>query len=246
MNSISIIIATYNAEKVLQSCLDSIIMQHNDNIEIIIIDGKSTDQTIDIIKNNQYYISQWVSEPDNGIYDAWNKGITLAKNKWIMFLGADDKLTPNALSLYMDFLTHKENVDCLDLITSKVQMTDHLGNLKRIKGTRYQWPLYLKDMAIAHPGALHSKKLFAQYGKFDTTYKIVGDYEFLLRAGGSLNTFFIDAITVHMMEGGVSDSASAIKEHYRAVTSANYNKTLAQINFIIAYIKFIIRKGLNL
>src|ERR1700730_11011275 len=89
---ISIIIVTYNAENTLQRCLDSIYIQAYPEIEIIVIDGNSTDNTVEILKRNSSRIAFWKSEPDEGIYDAMNKAIKHITGKWVYFLGADDEL----------------------------------------------------------------------------------------------------------------------------------------------------------
>jgi glycosyltransferase involved in cell wall biosynthesis len=93
----SIIIPTFNSEKVLRECLNSIVEQTFNNYEIILIDGLSTDSTVDIIK--EYSLNNpnihWVSEKDLGIYDAMNKGIKIANGEWVYFLGSDDKLSSN-------------------------------------------------------------------------------------------------------------------------------------------------------
>ena len=90
---VSVVISTYNAEKNLQRAIDSVLSQEcSDDIELLIVDGCSTDNTIDILKENSDRISWWISEEDNGIYDAWNKALLHAKGNWIIFLGADDVL----------------------------------------------------------------------------------------------------------------------------------------------------------
>jgi len=89
---ISVIIVTYNAAKHLRSCLDNIKQQNCANLQLIVIDGASTDGTTGIISGYEDIIDYWVSEPDNGIYDAMNKGIDQIKGKWVLFLGADDIL----------------------------------------------------------------------------------------------------------------------------------------------------------
>lgn len=108
---ISIIIATYNADKTLQRCLYSIALQKTEDIELLIIDGKSKDNTLEIIQKNKAIINFWLSETDKGIYDAWNKGIKLARGKWIMFLGADDMLLEGSMAFYLDYLRHEPNLD---------------------------------------------------------------------------------------------------------------------------------------
>lgn len=251
-STISIIIATYNAEKYLQNCLNSIIPQLNETIELIIIDGGSKDDTVEIIKKNRQHISCFITEPDKGIYDAWNKGIKNTTGDWIMFVGADDQLMPNALNIYNQFIVDNVESDDIDFISTRVRMIDENGNTIRIKGWPFLWPVFLKEMTIAHPGALHSKRLFEKYGNFNIDYKIVGDYEFLLRAGDSLKSLYLDTVTVIMSEGGASDSVKSIKEHYKAVTTTGkYPKHLALLNAILVYSKFRVKKlgrkiGLNL
>ena len=244
MNStISIIIATYNADKFLEQCLYSIIPQVTDNIEIIIIDGDSKDDTVEIIKKHQEHISYWISEPDKGIYDAWNKGIENASGNWIMFIGADDQLVPDAIQAYNQILISNSDIENIDFISCKVEMIDENGNSIRIKGWPHTWPLFLREMTVAHPGALHSKKLFLKYGNYNIDYKIVGDYELLLRAKDSLKSLFVDKIIVKMREGGASDSVKAIKEHFRAATSTGGGaKYSASLNFLLVYSKFKIKK----
>ena len=214
---ISIITATFNAEVCLRNLINSLLPQKSSNIELLIIDGKSTDGTLDIIKTYGSSIDYYISEPDNGIYDAWNKGVVKSRGNWIMFLGADDYLKPNAIEIYLSFLNQNINFKNLDLITSKRTMINLSGNKIREVGSIWIWPKCLKGMLISHPGALHNKNLFTQYGLFNTTFKIAGDYEFLLRAKSKLNAGFIDKTTVIVQEGGISDSILAIREHYRAV-----------------------------
>ncbi|GGF12559.1 glycosyltransferase family 2 protein [Flavobacterium limi] len=251
-NVITIVTATYNAGKYLEKCLNSIIPQLNNEVELIIIDGGSKDNTIDIIKKYQNHISHFVSEPDKGIYDAWNKGIEKASGNWVMFIGADDQLVPDALESYRQFIYNNGGANDIDLISSKVQMIDENGKTIRIKGWPFLWPMFLKEMTIAHPGALHAKKLFEKYGNYDINYKIVGDYELLLRGKDSLKTLYLDKVSVIMSEGGASDSVKSIKEQYKAVVSTGKQpKYLAFINIAIIYCKFKIKKsfrkiGLNL
>ncbi len=96
---ISIIIATYNAAKHLPACLESIVKNASKNIEIVIVDGGSSDGTVQLLQAFDYPLLTWKSEPDNGIYDALNKGTKIAKGKWLHFLGADDKLLPGFAQL---------------------------------------------------------------------------------------------------------------------------------------------------
>ncbi len=252
MDSISIIIATYNAEKYLERCLDSIITQIDFSIELIIIDGGSKDATLNIIRKNSQHISYWHTEPDKGIYDAWNKGLKVSKGSWIMFLGADDYFVPGALQLYKEFIRSRSDRLSEDFISAKVQVISEGGKLIRVWGSAFEWPLFLKGMMIAHPGALHSANLFRKYGNFNINYRIAGDYELLLRAGPELNALFMNNVTVVMNEGGVSDNVKGIYEQYTVVTeSGRYPRHKALLNSSIVYLKFKFKKfarkfGLNI
>jgi len=240
----SIITASYNAEKYIGRLIKSISTQTYINYEFIVIDGASKDNTVEIIKQNSGVISYWISEKDKGIYDAWNKGLKHAKGDWVMFLGCDDILLPNALKSYSDFIDNfKEDVE---YISSRIEMIDASMKPIRVKGWPWSWPFFLREMTVAHPGSLHSKKLFDKYGCFDINYKIVGDYEFLLRPQGKLKAAFLNKVTVKMQEGGASDSIAAIKEHYRAATlTGQYSKLAAFLNSIVIASKFTVKNLLR-
>ena len=87
---ITVIVAVFNGAKTLQHCIDSVAHQSYPNKDLIIIDGGSNDGTVDLLKTNYEQIKYWISEPDKGNYNAWNKGLSQAKGDWICFLGADD------------------------------------------------------------------------------------------------------------------------------------------------------------
>jgi len=250
---ISIITAVYNAEKFLIDFFESIKSHDVNDYELIIIDGGSKDSTVNIIKSYAEYVSYWISEPDKGIYDAWNKGVVKASGEWIMFLGADDKLVTGALKDYARFIKEKQITEdnCL-YISSRMQIIDSSGNNVRIKGWPWEWPFFLKEMTVAHPGSLHSRKLFKDFGLFDPTYRSSGDYELLLRPKDKLNAKFFDQLTVIMLEGGMSDSFLGIEEHRRAaVNSGGANPIMAYLNSVWVRFKFVSKKftkslGLNL
>ena len=104
-------IATFNDGKVLPNAIESVLSQDlSSDYELIVIDGGSEDQTCDVLDRYSNQLAYWSSEPDHGIYEAWNKGIAVAKGKWIAFLGADDTLQPNALSSYAKFLSQNPNL----------------------------------------------------------------------------------------------------------------------------------------
>lgn len=253
MNSkISIVTAVYNGGRFLERFFKSIEQQINNSFELIIIDGGSSDNSIEIIEQHSHLVDYWVSEPDKGIYDAWNKGVKKSSGQWVMFLGSDDLLLEDGIESYVRFMSNQKNLDQIDYISSKVQMIDQQGNPIRIKGWPWEWPTFLKEMTVAHPGSLHSKKLFDKYGLFDTNYKITGDYELLLRPKSELKTLYMPQVTVLMSEGGASDSIASVREQTKAsILTGGASEFQAKLNFWVIYTKFTIKKllrrfGLNL
>lgn len=211
---ISIIIATYNAENYLDICLNSIIPQLDKTNELIIIDGLSKDNTVEIIKKNQKYISYWISEKDNGIYDAWNKGIKAATGDWIMFIGADDELLPNAIKKYIDLLVIKD-FSSFDYISAQNEYVNEDEKLIKLLGNGADWKLMRKGNSAAHVASLHHKKnLFEKVGCYNLDFKICADYEILLRKKDSLKSYFLQERIAKMKVGGMSFSVNAIKESY--------------------------------
>ena len=222
---ISIISATYNAEKYLQTSINSILLQTYKNFEYIVIDGGSKDYTRKIILNNKGSIAYWISERDSGIYDAWNKGLTQARGEWIVFLGADDQLLPDALQNYVDFINNNSKLD-FDYISSRVKRILPNGTVEGIVGKPWIWKEFKFRMTVAHPGSFHSRKLFEKYGNYNTNFKIVSDYEILLRPKSELKAGYINKITVLMSTGGKFDAFNATKEVISMFKTSNHLSTV--------------------
>lgn len=211
---ISIVTATYNAASCLENLIKSFILQKTQEIEFIIIDGESVDDTLNIINKYSEYIDYWISEPDNGIYDAWNKGINVARGRWIMFLGADDILNSDSLKKYLYFLDNNDTL-YIDYISSHNAYVNSDGEVLKILGSSYSsWRSMRRGMSVAHVGSLHNRKLFEQVGLYNTKYSICADYELLLRKRNRLKTLFLDTVIVQMRSGGMSLSHEAIRETY--------------------------------
>ena len=213
-NLITIVIATYNAEEYLQTCLNSIIPQLNSDVELVIIDGESKDSTIQVIENNHKHIKYWISEPDKGIYDAWNKGIKASNNEWIMFIGADDELLPGAINKYLTLL-QSNDLSSYDYISAQNEYVHEDEKLIKLLGNGADWKLMKKGNSAAHVASLHSKKnLFEKVGYYNLDFKICADYEILLRKKDSLKSYFLKERIAKMKVGGMSFSVKAIKESY--------------------------------
>ena len=211
---ISIVVAVYNGAKTLQQCIDSISHQTYPSKELIIIDGGSLDGTVELLRSNQENIAYWISEPDRGIYNAWNKGLLQAKGDWICFLGADD--------YFWDARVLDQVVSQLTTISPKINVA--YGQImllssddEKLYAIGEPWGAvknrFKQLMSIPHPGAMHRASLFRKYGNFDEAFRIAGDYEFLLRELNSNDAMFMpNLITIGMRQGGVSsDPANAVE-----------------------------------
>ncbi len=200
---VSLIIACYNASSTLSDAISSVLAQGRDDVEIIVIDGQSTDRTTEVIQRYDTQIGYWISEPDKGIYDAWNKGVRVARGEYICFLGADDILLPGALDAYARQIAMSPEAEFL---SSRVRYGE--GEKAPIIGSPWQWKRFRRYMTTAHVGSMHRRSLFDRIGLYDDSFMITGDYELLLRAGHSLKTAFLNVITVQMGVDGISSGRS--------------------------------------
>jgi len=236
---ISIITATYNAENTLEKSILSVLQQTYKNIEYIVIDGMSNDKTVEIIKSYNEHIDYFVSEKDDGIYDAWNKGLKKATGNWVMFIGADDFLSPNAVEQYINYIN--ENPE-YDMITSKACLVDENGMALRIIGKPYHKKQIRHYMQIIHSGSITKRKIFDKYGCFDSIFSIVADYEFVLRVCKKINIGFFNQITIKFSTGGVSNrNLMPIIQTLRLKNKYFKNKFVNYIDFLIAVAKFKIK-----
>jgi glycosyltransferase involved in cell wall biosynthesis len=239
----TIITATYNAEKFLESTIESIKTQKFKLFEWIIIDSCSTDKTPNIIEENILLFDLYISEKDKGIYDAWNKGIIYSSGQWIAFIGAGDILLDNALEDYADLIKSTDKSIGYNFICSKSMIIDSDHSQLKIIGMEYISREFIKFMSISHVASMHHKSLFDEFGLYSQNFRSSSDYEFLLRCKDSIKPLFLDKITVKMLAGGISDSYRAVYETY-IIHKEYHPKFIAQYYFIIAVIKLFIRKNL--
>jgi glycosyltransferase involved in cell wall biosynthesis len=240
---LSVITATYNSEKTLARTFMSIMNQNCSNFEYLIIDGKSSDKTLAIIKEyeplfkKKKIVFKWISEPDTGIYNAWNKGLKLASGQWVSFLGSDDIYLESALEKYTAIINNNPTAD---FVHSKVKLIDGEKVVYNIT-KRWNWNTFKNEMKIAHVGAFHNARYFEKYGNYNEFYKITGDYELLLRAQSSLNVVFFNTFTAHMNVGGISNNmiSKSFKEARMAkIKTAKISKTRAYFDYYLIRIKY--------
>ncbi|PJJ80140.1 glycosyltransferase family 2 protein [Mucilaginibacter auburnensis] len=175
--AISIIIVTYNAANTLQACLDSIYKQTYPQLKIIIIDGNSTDGTVDIIKANAANIHFWMSEPDKGVYDAMNKGVTHLAGDWVYFIGADDEMLPE----FSNFALELTDENAIYYANVFAEGSKRLGEL-----TRYQ----IAKCGPYHQAMIYPRSVFDKH-RYNTRYKISADFALTLDLCGDSNYHFV-------------------------------------------------------
>ena len=178
---VSIIICVLNGEKSIYKTVESILNQDYLNLELIIIDGGSSDNTIEIIKSFDSSKIKWISEPDKGISDAFNKGIKLATGDYINFQGdGDGFVNSSSISDLFSNLDLKEK----PIVCGNIQRIDINGNLlyKTKINKIFNKKSLLFKMSLPHQGLFIPKEFFFKYGEFDLNNKYCMDYELLLRS----------------------------------------------------------------
>ena len=202
---VSVITACYNSASVIEGALKSVLEQIYPHIEYIIIDGGSTDGTVDIIQKYADRVSCFISEPDRGISDAWNKGLARCTGEIIGILNADDRYLPDAVARAVEALS--DNPD-KGFVFGNAAITDTTGEF------RYRWagdPGYLAEISfdmpsIPHPTVFVRRKVYRDNGGFLETLKTAMDYEFLLRiTSKGITGRYIPAVLTEMRLGGESD-----------------------------------------
>ncbi len=224
---VSIITATFNSGTTLEKTMASLQLQTYSNIEYIVVDGESKDNTLAIIKKNKSHIFYWISEPDKGMYHALNKGIQLATGDVIGFLHSDDLLASNTIiaQIVNEFLQYS-TVDGVygDLEYVNKENTSRI--IRHWKSEPFQPTLLRKGWMPAHPTLFLKREVYKIHGVFNLNYKIAADYDFMLRVlkDNSLKFLYLPQVITKMRIGGASNRSlkniiQKTKEDYRAVTS---------------------------
>lgn len=227
---ISIITSVYNGEAYLEQTILSILDQSYDNIEYIIVDGNSKDRSPEIIKKYQEKLKFWVSEPDTGIYNAWNKALEHVTGDWVVFIGADDYfIDDQIISKVIQDLIHAHSSG-IRYVYGKICHISLNGELVEVSGKPWetQKKRFIYNMNLPHSGCFHHRSLFDEYGNFDDSFKIAGDYEFLLRElkKEEKSALFIEKKIINMREGGISASLSNRLTLIKEVQKARRNNKI--------------------
>lgn len=197
---VSIVTPVYNGEKKIANCIESVQSQDYADIEHIIIDGGSTDNTLNIIKS---YGVKYISEKDAGVYDAFNKGVSLSSGEVVHILNSDDVYRDcNRVSLVIREMA----VNDLDVCHGYVELSSSDRQYVKIIGKDVSKLDLLKKMRVAHPSTFVRREVYSKYGGFSVGFKVAADHEFLLRIWSNVNVGFVPEIIVNMSVGGISTS----------------------------------------
>lgn len=204
---VTIITVTYNSEKFLRDCIESVIHQDYPDIEHILIDGRSTDSTLSIIKEYEGRIARWVSEEDKGMYDAINKGMGMATGDIIGILNSDDMLASKEVisAIVNAFKVHKVDSTYGDLVYVDQQNTRKV--IRYWKGLPYKRFRFNYGWMPAHPTFYFRKDLLKELGGYESHYFTAADYEFMARYlyRYRISAKYIPMLIVKMRVGGQSN-----------------------------------------
>ena len=227
--AVSVIIGVRNGAPTLQRCLDSIAAQDFRARETIVFDGASTDATRAIAERNVQdgKVDLLVSEPDQGVYDAWNKAIRRSRGRWISFLGCDD-VYHDASSLRALVEAGQAAGGRARVVYGRIDRVTGGGTLVETIGAPWERAreAFLAGVNIPHPGTLHLREMLEERGLFDTTYRIAADYHLLLSELPAHPPVFVDRVVLDMGFGGMSSRPQNILVSLREVARARRERGL--------------------
>lgn len=207
--NLSIVTICYNSEKFIEKTMNSVLYQTKPIYEYIVIDGKSEDDTLKKIKEfeskflNKNVIFKYVSEKDNGISDAFNKGIKLSSGDLIGLINADDELAPNACEI----LSKIYDCNLYDVYYGNCLWIDKNKNLKRLRKPKHDLNHSLFNMKLIHPSTFVKKSVYDDVGDFNLNYKYIMDKDFIYRCYIANKSFYyVDEVLSYMTSGGISDT----------------------------------------
>ena len=236
----SIITVTYNAEKVLEETIQSVITQTYRNVEYIIVDGASKDNTLKIIEKYQGYISLMVSEPDKGLYDAMNKSIQMATGDYLCFLNAGDKFHENTtLQRIAETLNDKE---LPDVVYGETAIVDEEGNflhMRRLSTPEHlTWKSFKQGMLVCHQAFLAKRELALKH-PYNLQYRFSADFDWCIRIMKEAKCLHNTRLTLinYLNEGMTTRNHKAsLKERFR-IMAKHYGWT----STILHHCWFVIR-----
>ena len=203
---VTIVTACYNAESTIADTLDSIAMQTYDDLEHIIIDGASTDHTLDVVKQHALRTAHVRSEPDRGVYDAMNKGLAHTSGDVIGFLNADDIYADREVLSRVVAIMEREGLDALLGDVEFFRPEEPMRTVRRYRSARFSPDRIAFGWMPAHPALFLRRQVYERFGCFRTDYRIAGDFEFCARIFRDKTLVYrnLPETLVRMRIGGIS------------------------------------------
>jgi glycosyltransferase involved in cell wall biosynthesis len=207
MLRVSIITIVYNNRATFEDSVKNVLSQSYNQIEYVVVDGGSNDGTIDIIQAYRERISQWISEPDQGIYDAMNKGIRMASGEVIGFLHSSDVYAHPRVIEEVAQVFENSNVSSVYGDLQYVDQKDLNRVIRNWKSAPYHHGKFKQGWMPPHPTFFVRKEIYEKYGYFNTHFRIAGDYELMLRflERYGISAAYIPEVLVKMRWGGMSN-----------------------------------------
>jgi len=204
---VSVVMATYNVADALDLTIQSILKQEFKSFEIVIADGASKDRTASLLQSMDQHFVRWISEPDRGIYDAFNKACQLVRGEWVLFMGTGDLLYDEAV--LARFASAAAQVDAsTEIIYGKVQVTD--PDYNNIEILNRPWAEMEgrwrggRPMIPHHQGVFHRRRLLSEDNPFDLAYPLAADSKVVFQSLARVAPVFMDSVVAFATQGGVS------------------------------------------
>jgi len=216
MKKISIITICFNSASTIEDTIKSVLAQDYPEVEYIIVDGASSDNTIEIVKRHEKGISTIISEPDQGIYDAMNKGVHAATGHVVGILNSDDVYADDKVLSEVMALFEKENCDAVYADLKYVARDNVSKTIRHWKSGEYKSGAFIKGWMPPHPTFFLKKDCYRKFGNYSTALRSAADYELMLRMihKHGISISYLHRVTTLMRVGG--ESNVTLKNRLRA------------------------------
>jgi glycosyltransferase involved in cell wall biosynthesis len=210
--SISVVVASFNRAQTLQRCIDSVLKQTYGNRELLVVDGQSTDGSIELLQRYGSAVA-WSAGPDKGLYDAFNKALRRARGQWIYFLGADDYLLDD--TVFERMAQHLADAyPPYRVVYAQAHFVSQRGEVLETLGQPWEAfrEKFLQGYMLPHQAVFHHRSLFEAHGQFDDSFLNGGDYDMMLRELKDRDALFVPGIVVaaYQFGGGSSTPANTL------------------------------------
>ena len=234
MPKISVVTICFNSEKCIENCIQSIINQSYDNKEFVVIDGSSTDRTLQIIEKYKNRIDYFISEPDKGISDAFNKGIRASTGDVIVFINSDDLLQDDALEKFAKYYNPSVDVYCGDVI-----LWNSKTNYKALGKAVMRYPHIPFNYRLWHQAIYIKKSAYERYGYYNENLKYLMDLDLVMRMYQLKASFKnVPEILATFQLGGISQSSTSVLWEERKKVIIDNGGTGFEAFIWVSYLKF--------